>query len=261
MTALPALESALYVGRVTHFRSRPKRNEFSYGIYFLYVDVERLDELAAGSSEFGHNGGPGRARVYDVEHGPRDGSPLRPWFDGVLARAGLESGPEDHLMLLTFPHVGVWKFYPASFWYCLKPDGSPRAILAEVQNTYGEHHDYLLHGDGAPMTWEDHPKSRKVFHVSPFIPMDAEYTFTFTQPGDSLSVRIDDVVEGSPLLLARVDLERRPLDDEQLRAVMREYGPMSRRAAALIGYQAVRLLAKGIRFLGKPGPPQEEISL
>ena len=255
-----ATQSALYVGRVTHVRSRPKRNGFAYGLYLLYVDVERLDELAAASKVLGHNDGPGRMRIVDAEHGPRDGSPLRPWFDRVLEEAGIDPGPDSRVMLLTFPRVGRWKFYPASFWYCVAPDGSPRAILAEVQNTYGEHHSYLLHGDDGPMTWSDRPRARKVFHVSPFIPMDAEYTFAFTEPGDSLSVRIDDVVEGSPLLLARIDLERRSLADEQLGAVLREYGPMSRRAATLIGYQAARLLMKGVRFLPKPDAPQREIS-
>jgi DUF1365 family protein len=255
-----ATQSAIYAGRVAHVRSRPKRNAFGYGLYFLYVDIDRLDELAAASEVFAHNDGPGRMRVVDAEHGPRDGSPLRPWIDRVLSEAGIDQGPDDRVMLLTFPRVGRWKFYPASFWYCLAPDGAPRAILAEVQNTYGEHHDYLLHGEDGPMSWGDHPKARKVFHVSPFIPMDAEYTFSFTEPGDSLSVRIDDVVEGSQLLLARIDLKRRPFSDEQLEAVLREYGPMSRRAATLIGYQAMRLLAKGIRFLAKPEPPQQEIS-
>jgi DUF1365 family protein len=255
-----ATQSALYVGRITHVRSRPRRNAFGYGVYFLYVDVERLDELAVASAIFAHDHGPGRMRVVDAEHGPRDGSRLRPWFDRVMKEAGIDPGPDSKVMLLTFPRVGRWKFYPASFWYCLAPDGTPRAILAEVQNTYGEHHDYLLHGGSRPMTWADRPTVHKMFHVSPFIPMDAEYTFTFTEPGETLSIGIDDTVEGSPLLLARIDLERRSFTDEHLAAALREYGPMSRRAATLIGYQAVRLLAKGIRFLPKPDRPQKEIS-
>ncbi len=257
-----ATESALYIGTVSHVRSRPKRNEFSYGIYFLYVDVDRLDELAQAVPGLGHSGGPGRVRVYDVDHGPRDGSSLRSWIDALLTQAGVDLGPDGRVMLLTFPRIGRWKFYPASFWYCFDGDDAPRAVLAEVQNTYGEHHNYLLHTpDGGPMRWDARPEATKVFHVSPFIEMDARYTFTFTEPGETLGIRILDTVQGEPLLFAKIDLERRPLAAEALDAVVQRYGPMSRRAASLIGWQALRLLGKGIKFLPHPPVPQEETSL
>jgi DUF1365 family protein len=255
-----ATTSALYVGTVAHTRTRPKRNEFSYGIYFVYVDIDRLDELAGELVTFAHNG-PGTVAVNDAEHGPRDGSPLRPWFDSVLARAGVDLGPGGRVMLLTFPRVGRWRFYPASFWYAFAGDGTLRAIMAEVNNTYGEHHDYLMHASGAAMAWTDKPEVDKVFHVSPFIEMDARYTFSFTEPGEELGVRILDTVAGKPLLLAKIELQRRPLTDEAVRPVIREYGPMSRRAAMLIGLQAARLVGKGIAFIPKPAPPAEDVTL
>lgn len=257
-----ATTSALYVGHVEHTRTRPVRNEFRYGIYFLYVDIDRLDELADDLVAFAHNEArPRTMSLFDADHGPRDGSPLRPWFDGVLAQAGIDLGPDGTVMLLSFPRVGRWRFYPASFWYAFSGDGALRAVMAEVSNTYGEHHDYLLHRDGAPMSWADRPQVDKVFHVSPFIDMDARYTFMFDEPAATMGIRILDVVQGEPLLFAKIELERRPLTDESLRPVLREYGPMSRRAAMLIGGQAAHLLRLGVEFHPKPAPPAKLVSL
>ena len=254
-----ALSDAVYAGELYHLRSRPKRNEFRYGIYFLYVDIDRLDEAGALLAGFGHNE-KSLTSIWDVDHGPRDGSPLRPWIDAQLAASGIDLGPNGTVMLLTFPRVHGWKFYPVSFWYCFAGDGALRAIMAEVQNTYGEHHDYLMHDGGDPMAWSERPTHVKAMHVSPFIEMDARYTFSFDEPGEKLGIRIKDVVEGEPLLYAKVDLTRKPLDDRVLRTVVGEYGPMSRRAVRLIGWQAVRLLSKGIRFIPKPAPPTREVT-
>jgi uncharacterized protein len=254
-----SLQEAVYSGELYHLRSRPKRNEFRYGIYFVYVDVDRLDDLAASVAGFGHNA-KAVASIWDVDHGPRDGSPLRPWIDARLAESGVDLGEDGTVMLLAFPRVRGWKFYPVSFWYCYTGDGVLRAVLAEVQNTYGEHHDYLMHRGGHPMAWSERPTHTKAMHVSPFIGMDARYTFSFDEPGERLGVRIRDDVEGEQLLFAKIDLERSPFDDETLRAVVRRYGPMSLRAMRLIGWQALRLVGMGIRFLPKPAAPAEEFS-
>lgn len=250
----------VYEGWVDHSRSRPKRNAFRYRIWFVYVDIERLDELADAVPRLRHNA-PGGIEVRDRDHGPRDGSPLRPWIDGVLARAGIDLGAGGRVMLLTFARSRLWSFYPVSFWYCFSADGAPKAVLAEVQNTFGEHHSYLLHARGEAMSWDVKPQVTKAFRVSPFIEMDARYTFTLSEPGDALGISILDVVAGEPLLLAKVDLEGRPLTDEVLGDVSGRLGPMPLRAGALIGYQALRLLARGIRWLKLPPAPQEDLSL
>jgi DUF1365 family protein len=251
-----ATSPALYIGTVGHVRMRPRRNAFRYGLYFLWAEVDGLDRLARSRRLFSH-GGRGLFTLNDLDHGPRDGTPLRPWMEAILRRAGIdiEGGP---VMLLAFPRVLRGRFYPVSFWYCYHPDGSVRAILAEVNNTFRQHHNYLLHNGGAPIDWTKALHAVKVFHVSPFIPMDARYEFQFSPPGERLSISLLDVVEGTPLLLAQVDLERRPLSDaEMLRAFLR-YGPMSARAWLLIRWQALRLIRLRIRYLRKPPLPAEE---
>lgn len=261
MNPVSVFEPRVYEGWAEHARSRPRRNTFRYRIWYLYADIERLDELAAATGGVLRHNAPGRIEIRDRDHGPRDGSPLRPWVDRVLARAGVDLGEGGRVMLLTFARSRLWSFYPVSFWYCYSADGTPRAILAEVRNTFGEHHGYLLHANGEPMRWEDGPEVAKAFRVSPFIGMDARYTFSFGEPGGTLGLSILDVVAGEPLLLAKVMLEGRPLTETALREVSRRLGPMSLRASALIGYQALKLLAKGLPWLKLPPAPEEDLSL
>jgi len=253
------VNSRLYTGFVRHKRTRPKENSFQYGVYFLYVDLAELDQLDSELKRFGHNRG-GLAQFRDRDHGPRDGSPLRPWIDELLGRAGidLEGG---RVAILAFPRVLGFGFYPVSFWYCFHADGTPRAVLAEVHNTFGGHHNYLLHNHGDVFDWKTHPTTEKVFSVSPFIPMDARYEFRFSAPEDRLNVGIYDYVSGPLLLVASVDLTAEPLTDASIGRAVRKYGPMSLRAWLLIHWQALRIVSKGIRYIPPSPDPTEETSL
>ncbi len=253
-------ESRLYRGRIRHKRTTPAENSFDYGVYYVMVDVDRLDELDAGLKRFGHNN-RALVSVHDIDHGPRDGSPLRPWIDGLLGQAGidLEGG---QVLLLTFPRVLGFKFFPVSFWYCYHADGTALAVLAEVQNTFRDHHNYLLHNQGAALDWKNRPKMAKAFYVSPFIQReDVQHEFRFTPPDDTLAVTISDFVSGPLVLTTTVSLAAEPLTDAGLlRAVMR-MGPVSARAMVLIHWQALKLFAKRVPFYPHTPPPSEETSL
>jgi uncharacterized protein len=250
------VNSRLYTGFVAHSRIGPKPNAFRYGLYFLYLDLAELDELDAGLKRFAHNG-RALVRFLDRDHGPRDGSPLRPWIDELLAARGIDL-QGGRVCILTFPRVLGFGFYPVSFWYCFHADGTPRAVLAEVRNTFGGHHNYLLHNSGEPFDWDSCPTAEKVFSVSPFIVMDARYQFAFSEPGDTLSVTLSDFVEGPLLLTANVQLTSQPLTDRNLGHVVRRYGPMSARAWVLIHLQALKIVGKGIRYVPPAADPEEE---
>ncbi len=252
----PLRQPALYVGTVGHERSRPIRNRFRYGLYFLLLDVDRITETAGSLRLLSHNR-PGLISHHDSDHGPRDGSPLRPWIDGVLAEAGIDLAG-GQVMLLTFPRVLGGRFFPVAFWYCFHGDGTLRAVLAEVNNTFHEHHSYLLHEAGSVLAWNHTVHATKVFHVSPFIPMDARYEFEFSEPVERLTLGLRDIVQGELLLTARVALERRPLTDGRLLASVLRHGPMSSRAWVLIRWQAIKLLRRGLAYLRRPPLPPEE---
>ncbi len=254
------MNSRIYSGTVAHGRLRPKLNAFSYGVYYLYLDLDELDDLDSSMKRFGHNR-KAFTSLWDSDHGPRDGSPLRPWIDAELARAGidLEGG---RVCLLTFPRVMGFRFYPVSFWYCFHADGTPRAVLAEVQNTYRDHHNYLLHNNGEPYSWDMRPEHTKAFFVSPFIQLEnVRYRFAVSEPGDDLSVALQDYVDGSLLLTTTLALEAQPLTDEALYRVVWRMGPISARALVLIHWQALKLVAKRVGIYPHTEPPKEETSL
>ena len=265
------MNSRLYTGWVTHRRLRPVRESFRYQVYFCYLDLAELEELSASLRHFSYVAGPAdggppetiRSLVsfHDVDHGPRDGSSLRPWVDGQLARAGIDlaGGP---VRILSIPRVAGGRFYPVSFWYCFHADGTARAVLAEVQNTFRDHHTYLLHQDGAPFSWEDRPRAPKAFYVSPFVPLEeVEYVFAFTEPADSVSVSVTDRAEGRVLLSTNVSLSAEELTDRTLTRAVRRLGPMSARALVLIHWEALRLFARRVPYHRHVAPVGEEVSL
>jgi DUF1365 family protein len=250
------VNSRLYTGRVAHHRSRPKENSFSYQVYFLLLDLAEIDVVAASLKRFSHDRFNLTA-VYDRDHGPRDGSALRPWIDSLLLAEGIDLDG-GRVELLCFPRVLGMRFYPVSFWYCYHADGRVRAILAEVQNTVGGHHNYLLHNGGDPFDFDARPSVCKVFYVSPFIEMNARYEFAFTPPAEHLEVGIYDYVDGPLLLTAKVDLEAQELTDATLSRAVRRFGPMSLRAWILILSQAANILRKGVRYIPPQPMPDEE---
>lgn len=252
-------EPRLYRGLVIHDRVRPARNRFRYGAYFVYVPIDGFADATRGLRLLSHDR-PNLFGIRERDHGPRDGSPLRPWIDALLARVGvdLDGGP---VMLLAFPRSLGTRFFPVSFWYCFHADGTCRAVLAEVHNTFRQHHNYLLHEHGEPLDWNGQPTAQKVFHVSPFIGMDAEYRFTLTRPDDRARVWIDDVVEGEHLLLAGFDVEAERLSDASLLRAFARLGPMSARALLLIHWQALKLAFKRVGFHRLAPLPDEETSL
>lgn len=253
------MRSRLYTGWVAHERTRPARNAFRYPIYYLGLDLDELDELDRGLKRFSHN----RANIvsfWDRDHGPRDGSPLKPWVEALVHSAGIDM-TAGRVFLVTFPRVLGARFYPVSFWYCFAADGVPLAVMAEVHNTYRDRHNYLLHNHGRPYEWDATPTAEKAFFVSPFVQReDVRYEFSFSEPGDELSVCIRDIVEGSHMLTAAIDLRAEELTDAALTRTVLAHGPISVVALLRIHWQALRLLAKGVPLFPHTPPPPEETS-
>ena len=133
--------SCLYVSRVMHRRLFPVDYRFQYRVFSLLLDLDHLTETC------------GKLRLLSLDrfnllsfrqrdHGPRDGSSLKAWAQRLLSEREihLEGGK---ILLLSFPRLLGYGFNPLSLWYCLHRDGSLRALICEVNNTFGEHHFYL----------------------------------------------------------------------------------------------------------------------
>ena len=254
------MRSRLYVGHLWHERKSPVHNEFRYPIYCLGLDLDEIDALDAKLRVFSYNR-PGLVSFWDRDHGPLDGSPLKPWITEVVSRVGIDL-TGGRVVLLTLPRVFGTGFYPVSFWYCFGADSTPLAVLAEVQNTHRDHHNYLLHNNGAPFDWNSKPTATKVFYVSPFIQIeDVEYDFHFSQPGDDLSVVIRDTVEGTHIFTAAIKVRAHELTDSALIRTVASHGPVSGVALIRIHWQALKLIAKKVPFHQRVPAPSKRTSL
>jgi len=162
-------------GTVHHTRLRPVRNAFNYGVYFLRLPLRSLEGKTLATRWFSRN----RFNLlsfHDRDHG--DGKePLLPWIDGVLAHNGIHDA-DGEVWLQTFPRVLGYVFNPVSFWFCHRADGALRAVLCEVNNTFGERHCYLL-DEGGPIGNSSEMTAKKIFHVSPFCRIEGHYRFQF----------------------------------------------------------------------------------
>lgn len=248
--------SCLYLGRVMHRRLRPCRHRFAYRVFSLLIDIDELPDLNRRLRLLRHNRA-GLLGIYDRDHGPRDGTPLRPWIDGVLSAAGIDLAG-GKVRLLCFPRLFGYVFNPLSVWFCHRRDGRLAAVLYEVSNTFGEHHHYLVRQD--PPAAPDaviQQQSAKAFYVSPFCATDGDYGFRLRAPGARLSLAIRYGDRAGDILVAVHTGERRDLTDRALAGALIAHPLMTIKVIAAIHWQALQLWMKGVPLVPRPGiaPP------
>ena len=199
------MRSALYEGTLMHARTVPTRNVFRYPVCFYGLDLDELPELDRRIALFGYN----RRNVVTFRDGDHLGDPARPVKENVLAflaGRGIDLGPGGRVTLITNLRLLGYVFNPVSYFYCYRADGELAAIVAEVSNTFGERHPYLLTSDnqvkdGARRVYE-HPKR---MHVSPFFGMDQTYRFSFTEPGEKVHAGVGIIEGDAAAVLGRAD--------------------------------------------------------
>ncbi len=198
--------------------------------------------------------------VHRADFGPRDGSDLDAWIRTILAANGFADIADGDVILQGHPRVLGYVFNPVSFWFCLDGAGRLRAVLAEVNNTFGERHLYLVaHDDKRPIAPEDWLTS------SPFLPVEGGYRFRFRLEAGRVRADIHyyDAQQGDaakPMLVTYVDGERRDLSGPAVLRTLLRHPLMTLAVIALIHYQAIKIWAKRGRFHRKPEPPQETLT-
>lgn len=246
----------LYPARVMHRRRIAPLYRFVYRLFYLLVDIDRLDELQRRLRFFSHNRF-NLLSLRDRDYG--DGLGLRAWAERLLRDQGiaLEGG---RIRLLTLPRVLGWAFNPISLWYCEHRDGSLRAVIAEVRNTFGEKHSYLLASGGAPMPYEAVYEKDKCFHVSPFLDRAGQYRFRFDAPGERLRVAIHELRGETPVMDATLAAERRSLSDAALLAQVLKMPWMALKVVAGIHWEACKLWLRGAGYRPKPAQLPRDVS-
>jgi DUF1365 family protein len=247
------VRSCLYEGQVVHERRTPVRNLFRYGVYMWHVDLDELPEIDSRLWAFGAD----RRGVTTIRSRDHLGDPRRPIranLDAYLRLHGvdLEGG---RVTLLTNARVLGYVFNPLSVFYCHGPDGELRCVVAEVHNTHGERHCYLLHPGERGRAEAD-----KAFYVSPFLTVDGRYRMTFAPPGDRLAIQMALDQDGERVFSASLTGRRLPLTNHSLGRMLVRYPLMTAKVTTLIHLQGLRLHRRGLAHIRhRRRAPQERV--
>jgi len=252
--AKPAWQSAIYRGRIRHRRLKPKRHEFTYSMFMVYLDLGELPELF-DQSRFYSARGFALAQFRRQDHLGNASLPLDQCVrDLVEQQTG--SRPMGSIRLLTHLRYFGYCFNPVSFYYCFDPDGtSLECVVAEVNNTpWGEQHCYVLdHATDLGQGGLHHWQQAKQMHVSPFMPLDMHYHWRMMQPDQMLNVYLQNHQDGNMIFDAGLQLRREEITPSALRNILLRFPFMTLRVMFAIHWQALRLWIKGVPVHDHPG--------
>ena len=246
--------SGLYSGTVFHRRTRPRVHFLKYRVFMLLIDLDEWAGLVGrlrwlGARRFG------LMSLRASDFGDRSATPLKTQIARRMAEAGLDGG--GRVQLLTMPRILGYGFNPLSVFFCHAADGRLSAILYEVSNTFGGRHAYLMPVE-AQAAGPIRQSVDKAFHVSPFMDMDLAYRFVVIPPigveAEAVSVGITVEDGQGALLHTAFNARRSALTDAALLRAWISHPLLTLKVIAGIHWEAVRLMAKGLRLRGGTVP-------
>lgn len=251
--------AGLYRARVMHQRLRPVRHRLYYNVYYLLLDIDQA-ELHMRPLRLLSWRRFNLMSFDDRDHGGGGSLPLRAWVELHLAIAGIEL-QGGAIRLLTMPRVLGYCFNPISLYYCHHRDGSLRAMVYEVRNTFGERHSYLIPvaNEGPGKIVNQH--CAKIFHVSPFLGMDMRYAFRTQVPDDKLSLAIDVLDAQGPILNTMVSGRHQLLNDRAIFTAFVATPLLTLKVICGIHWEALKLWMKNLRFHPRPGAPASPVTI
>ena len=235
---------ALYLTEISHTRRRPWHHSFRYRHPMWLVDLATMPRGAL----------LGRLLRFDA----RDhvGDPTRTIRENVVDWVGGQGVDvsADRIVMLANPRMLGYVFNPITVYWCLRGE-SVHCVVAEVHNTYGGRHCYLLTPDAAGRASID-----KALYVSPFNPVDGSYDMRFTLPADLVHVGIVLRRDGQVAFNATLNGYRSPVTTLTTLRTLLHYPLGALRVTALIRYQGIRLLLRGLPVVGRPAAPDPTTS-
>ncbi|MGE2833734.1 DUF1365 domain-containing protein [Mycobacterium sp. SMC-4] len=229
--------AALYRTRITHLRRAPVHHYFEHRSYSWFVDVDALPRLPWWLRPFA---------VFDARdhlwEAPED--TLRGRVEAFLAGRGIDLGGGKVTALLHARVLGH-VFNPLTLYWCHDSNGALRCLIAEVHNTRGDRHAYLL-----PPPDERPTMVAKKFRASPFTGDDGHYLVRAPAPGETLDVTISLHREHQPAFVATMRGARLPAGIPQILALQ-----VTSPLAPLMNLLSIRVQAGLLRLRRVPIVP------
>lgn len=247
MTSATATPS-IYTTTIRHTRTEPVHNSFEYTSNSWYIDLDDMPVPPRWLRPFVG------FRPEDHLAPPAAGTPdtLRGRVDALLASRGVVLHGGRVTALLNARVLG-YVFDPLSLYWCHDIDGTLRCVVAEVHNTYGGRHSYLLELDETGRARAD-----KQFYVSPFNDVSGRYEMSLPEPGDTLTSTVVLHREGRAPFSATVrgtrhDVTTATVLKTQLRTPL---APLM--VSAHIRMQGIALWARGLPVVPRPSTREKE---
>jgi hypothetical protein len=254
-------EPGLYTGTLRHRRFRPRAHDFTYHVFMVWLDIDRIPELMQPFPFTSYNRF-NWASFHDRDH---FGDPSLSLRKRVARDAGAHGVtlPDGPIFLLTHLRYLGYCFNPISLYFCYDRAGQVDTVLAEVNSTFGESRNYWLsQHNRQPSANSLHYRCPKTMHVSPFMDMNLDYEFVLTSPDDKLIAHMNTIEHGAdPLFDATLNLEHRPWTSQNLGGALARHPWMTAKVIGAIHWQALRLYLKGVPVFTHPArvrPPVTE---
>ncbi|MFH8757752.1 DUF1365 domain-containing protein [Streptomyces atroolivaceus] len=232
------MTGALYPCTITHVRTAPRRYALRHRTYLWLIDPDRPPRLPAVLRPL--------ARFEARDHFGGTAPTIRAGLERFLRARGVELA-DGTVMMLTQARVLGHVFNPLTVYWCRRPDGTPLCVVAEVHNTYGERHGYLLRPDAAGRA-----VTGKGFYVSPFFPVDGRYRMRLPEPGPHLDLTVHLEREGGRPFTATVRGTRRRATPSRLLRLFLRHPFSTAVVSAAIRLHGIRLFLRRLPVQPRP---------